>query len=241
MRNLFRNTNPAILVIIALLLGNNLLSSNQSFGEWLYDQILFLPAIIVGLTFHEAAHGFASYWLGDPTPKLQGRLSLNPIKHIDPIGFLALFFAGFGWGKPVEINPMYYKNRRRDELIVSLAGVVTNFVIAIIACFAMKFSIDFMGSHGMNIVSYSVFMIFNYMMSINIVLMIFNLLPVPPLDGFGVITQIFNLKKYDWYYKVYSNGFLIIMFLIVFNITDKILTPAVGTIFNMLLNTIGAL
>ena len=241
MRNLFRNTNPAILVIIALLLGNNLLSSNQSFGEWLYDQILFLPAIIVGLTFHEAAHGFASYWLGDPTPKLQGRLSLNPIKHIDPIGFLALFFAGFGWGKPVEINPMYYKNRRRDELIVSLAGVVTNFVIAIIACFAMKFSIDFMGSHGMNIVSYSVFMIFNYMMSINIVLMVFNLLPVPPLDGFGVITQIFNLKKYDWYYKVYSNGFLIIMFLIVFNITDKILTPAVGTIFNMLLNTIGAL
>ncbi|MBR5129468.1 MAG: site-2 protease family protein [Firmicutes bacterium] len=241
MRNLFRNTNPAILVIIALLLGNNLLSSNQSFGEWLYDQILFLPAIIVGLTFHEAAHGFASYWLGDPTPKLQGRLSLNPIKHIDPIGFLALFFAGFGWGKPVEINPMYYKNRRRDELIVSLAGVVTNFVIAIIACFAMKFSIDFMGSHGMNIVSYSVFMIFNYMMTINIVLMVFNLLPVPPLDGFGVITQIFNLKKYDWYYKVYSNGFLIIMFLIVFNITDKILTPAVGTIFNMLLNTIGAL
>ena len=241
MRNLFRNTNPAILVIIALLLGNNLLSSNQSFGEWLYEQILFLPAIIVGLTFHEAAHGFASYWLGDPTPKLQGRLSLNPIKHIDPIGFLALFFAGFGWGKPVEINPMYYKNRRRDELIVSLAGVVTNFVIAIIACFAMKFSIDFMGSHGMNIVSYSVFMIFNYMMTINIVLMVFNLLPVPPLDGFGVITQIFNLKKYDWYYKVYSNGFLIIMFLIVFNITDKILTPAVGTIFNMLLNTIGAL
>lgn len=241
MRNLFRNTNPAILVIIALLLGNNLLSSNQSFGEWLYDQILFLPAIIVGLTFHEAAHGFASYWLGDPTPKLQGRLSLNPIKHIDPIGFLALFFAGFGWGKPVEINPMYYKNRRRDELIVSLAGVVTNFVIAIIACFAMKFSIDFMGSHGMNIVSYSLFMIFNYIMTINIVLMVFNLLPVPPLDGFGVITQIFNLKKYDWYYKVYSNGFLIIMFLIVFNITDKILTPAVGTIFNMLLNTIGAL
>lgn len=241
MRNLFRNTNPAILVIIALLLGNNLLSSNQSFGEWLYDQILFLPAIIVGLTFHEAAHGFASYWLGDPTPKLQGRLSLNPIKHIDPIGFLALFFAGFGWGKPVEINPMYYKNRRRDELIVSLAGVVTNFVIAIIACFAMKFSIDFMGNHGMNIVSYSLFMIFNYMMTINIVLMVFNLLPVPPLDGFGVITQIFNLKKYDWYYKVYSNGFLIIMFLIVFNITDKILTPAVGTIFNMLLNTIGAL
>lgn len=241
MKNLFKNMNPAVIIIIALMLGNNLLSSNQSLGEWLYDQLLFLPAILVGLTFHEAAHGFASYWLGDPTPKLQGRLSLNPLKHIDPIGFLALFFAGFGWGKPVEINPMYYKNKRRDELIVSLAGVVTNLVIAIIACFAMKFSIDFMGNHGMNIVSYSVFMIFDYMMTINIVLMVFNLLPVPPLDGFGVVTQIFNLKKYDWYYKVYSNGFLILMFLIVFNITDKILTPAVGAIFNILFTTIGAL
>ena len=241
MKNLLKNVNPAVLIIIALMLGNNLLTSNQSLGEWLYDQLLFLPAILVGLTFHEAAHGFASHMLGDPTPKLQGRLSLNPLKHIDPIGFLALFFAGFGWGKPVEINPMYYKNKRRDELIVSLAGVTTNFVIAVIACFAMKFSIDYMGSHGMNIISYSVFMIFNYMMTINIVLMVFNLLPVPPLDGFGVVTQIFNLKKYDWYYKVYSNGFLILMFLIVFNITDKILTPAVGAIFNILFTTIGAL
>lgn len=241
MKNLFKNVNPAVIIIVLLMLGNNLLTSNQSLGSWMYDQILFLPAILVGLTFHEAAHGFASYWLGDPTPKLQGRLSLNPLKHIDPIGFLALFFAGFGWGKPVEINPMYYKNKRRDELIVSLAGVVTNLVIAIIACFAMKFSIDFMGNNGMNIVSYSVFMIFDYMMTINIVLMVFNLLPVPPLDGFGVVTQIFNLKKYDWYYKVYSNGFLILMFLIVFNITDKILTPAVGAIFNILFTTIGAL
>ena len=241
MKNLFKNVNPAILILILLMLGNNMLTSNQSLGEWLYDQILFLPAILIGLTFHEAAHGYASYWLGDPTPKLQGRLSLNPLKHIDPIGFLALFFAGFGWGKPVEINPMYYKNRRRDELIVSLAGVVTNFVIAIIACFAMKLSIDFIGSHGMNIVSYSVFMIFDYMMTINIVLMVFNLLPVPPLDGFGVITQIFNLRKYDWYYKLYSNGFLILMLLIIFNVTDKILTPAVGTIFNMLFYTIGGL
>ena len=205
MKNFFKNVNPSILIIILLMLGNNLLTSNQSLGSWIYDQMLFLPAILVGLTFHEAAHGFASYWLGDPTPKLQGRLSLNPLKHIDPIGFLTLFFAGFGWGKPVEINPMYYKNRRRDELIVSLAGVVTNFVISVIACFAMKFLFYLMSNHGVNIVFYSMFIIFDYMMSVNIVLMVFNLLPIPPLDGFGVITQIFNLKKYDWY--DYKNEF----------------------------------
>ncbi len=241
MKNLFRNVNPAILIVIALLLGNNLLTSNQSIGEWLFDQILFLPAILVGLTFHEAAHGFASYWLGDPTPKLQGRLSLNPLKHIDPIGFLALFFAGFGWGKPVEINPMYYKNRRRDELIVSLAGVTANFVIAVISFVALKFIIMYCfvpGAGALSNYGYALLMIPTYMIQINIVLMIFNLIPVPPLDGFGVITQIFDLKKYDWWYTIYSNGFLILMALILFNVTDMILGPAVSFVYSSLWNLI---
>ncbi len=75
-----------------------------------------LPGIIIGLTFHEAAHAYVSHWLGDLTPKMYGRLSLNPLRHIDPVGFLALIFAGFGWGQPVAIDPRYYKHRRRDEL-----------------------------------------------------------------------------------------------------------------------------
>lgn len=238
MKNLFKNVNPAILIILALMVINNMLSSSQSLGEWLYNQILFLPGILVGLTFHEAAHGYASHMLGDPTPKLQGRLSLNPLHHMDPLGFLALFFAGFGWGKPVEINPMYYKHRRRDELIVSLAGVVTNLFIAILSCFVLKFLINYSASHDVSLVVETVFYIFNYMMQINIVLMVFNLLPVPPLDGFGVLTQIFNLRKYDWYYNLYSNGFLILMLLIIFNVTDKILTPAVSTVLNLMINVI---
>lgn len=238
MKNLFKNVNPAILIILALMVINNMLSSSQSLGEWLYNQILFLPGILVGLTFHEAAHGYASHMLGDPTPKLQGRLSLNPLHHMDPLGFLALFFAGFGWGKPVEINPMYYKHRRRDELIVSLAGVVTNLFIAILSCFVLKFLINYSASHDVSFVVETVFYIFNYMMQINIVLMVFNLLPVPPLDGFGVLTQIFNLRKYDWYYNLYSNGFLILMLLIIFNVTDKILTPAVSTVLNLMINVI---
>lgn len=237
MRNLFKNVNPAILIIIVLLLGNNMLTSNQSLWEWLFDQVLFLPAILIGLTFHEAAHGFASYLLGDPTPKLQGRLSLNPLRHIDPIGFLALFFAGFGWGKPVEINPFYYKNRRRDELIVSLAGVAVNLVIAIISTIALKFIIMYCfvpGAGALSNMEYALLMILTYMIQVNIVLMVFNLIPVPPLDGFGVVTQIFNLKKYDWWYTIYSNGFLILMVLIIFNITDMILGPAVGFVYNLL-------
>lgn len=168
-RRMFRNVNPAILIIICVLLINNMLSSTRDIGQWLIDQLMMLPGIIIGLTFHEAAHGFVSYWLGDPTPKLQGRLSLNPLKHIDPIGFLALFFAGFGWGEPVQINPSYYKHRRVDEIMVSLAGVVTNFIIAALSAGAIRLLVR---SGGGYIYSGSfteiLFWILYYMMSINL-------------------------------------------------------------------------
>ena len=231
---MFRRVNPAILIILLVMLANNMLNSNQSVGDWLMDQLLILPAIVVGLTFHEAAHGYASYWLGDPTPKLQGRLSLNPIRHIDPIGFVALFFCGFGWGQPVQIDSSYYKNTRRGELIVSLAGVATNLVIAAISAFAIK-SLYGQGVVDIDLLPQTLFDILYYMIVINLSLMVFNLLPVPPLDGFGVVTQIFNLRRHDWYWKIYDNGFLILMLLIVFNITDMILSPAVGFFIEILL------
>lgn len=234
LKRMFKNVNPAALIIILVLLINNMLSSNVSAVEWLSNQLLILPGILVGLTFHEAAHGYASYWLGDPTPKLQRRLSFNPIRHIDPIGFLALLFCGFGWGQPVQIDPTYYKHKRRDELIVSLTGVVSNFIIAVVSSVAIKV----LYGQDSSIISWmpeSMFYILYYMMSVNLVLMVFNLLPVPPLDGFGMVTQIFNLRRYDWYWSIYNNGFYILMILIVFDITDKILTPAVGCFIEILL------
>lgn len=235
-RRMFRNVNPAILIIICVLLVNNMLSSTRDIGQWLIDQLMMLPGIIIGLTFHEAAHGFVSYWLGDPTPKLQGRLSLNPLKHIDPIGFLALFFAGFGWGEPVQINPSYYKHRRADEIMVSLAGVVTNFIIAALSAGAIRLLASSGGGYiysgGFTEI---LFWILYYMMSINLVLMVFNLLPVPPLDGFGIVTQLFRLDRYSWYYTVYNNGFYILMLLIIFNVTSRILTPIVGFFIELLL------
>lgn len=230
---LFRNINPAVLIIVGVLLVNNLISSNQTPSKWLMNQILLLPGIIVGLTFHEAAHGYVSYWLGDPTPKNQGRLSLNPMRHIDPIGFLALF-AGFGWGQPVQINPAYYKHRRRDELLVALAGVVTNFIIAVLSAGAIRLLISNTG-FMFNDLEEIIFLMLYYMMTVNVMLMIFNLLPVPPLDGFGVATELFNLRKYDWYYPVYKNGFYILMILIIFNITDKIITPLMTVVIDFLL------
>ncbi|MCI8609315.1 MAG: site-2 protease family protein [Firmicutes bacterium] len=232
-QNLFRNVNPAIIIILVVLIGNNLMRSSMSLSDWLYVKLLMLPGIVVGLTFHEAAHGYVSYWLGDPTPKLQGRLSLNPARHLDPVGFLALFIAGFGWGEPVQINPAYYKHRRRDEFLVSIAGVATNFIIAMITGLIMKAvlanaSYSFIAGMGGIILD-----ILNYMFMVNIVLMVFNLLPVPPLDGFGILTQIFNLQQYNWYWKLYQNGFLILMILIIFDITDMIISPCYGFFFSL--------
>lgn len=234
MRNLFRNVNPAIVILLVILCGNRIMSGG-SIGDWIYDTLISLPGIILALTFHEAAHGYASYWLGDPTPKIQGRLSLNPAHHIDPVGFVTLLLFGFGWGQPVQINPGYYKHRRCDEFIVAIAGVATNLVLAVITSFIIKGLLNGMTDTFYYGIGGILLDILLYVFSINIVLMAFNLLPVPPLDGFGIVTQIFNLQKYDWYWKFHQHGFAILMLLIIFNITDRIIGPVSSFFFNLLL------
>ena len=202
-------------------------------GDMFLTKLLMLPGIIIGLTFHEAAHAFASYKLGDPTPKQQGRLSINPIAHIDVIGFICLLVCGFGWGKPVQINPYYYKHRRRDEFIVAIAGVSLNFIIAIIAGFVTGLvyrSYYLTGSALME----NLFYIFYYTVSINLVLMVFNLLPCPPLDGWGILSQIFNLEKYSWYPNAYKYGSIVLLILVVTNGTSLILTPVLNVLMNFI-------
>ena len=201
--------------------------------EWLMDKMLALPAIIIGLSFHEFGHAFAAYKLGDPTPKYQGRVTLNPMAHVDPFGFICLMLAGFGWGVPVQINPNNFKKPRRDELIVGSAGVIINLLIAIASAGVLRlfyeFATEFIALTYMGGVVQDILI---NMIIINLVLMVFNLIPIPPLDGFGIVTQIFNLKYTELYYKIYNNGFLILMLLIVFNVTDKILTPLVSMFYS---------
>lgn len=228
---------PLVIVIGAMVVLNLLEGRFSDPIGFFVDELLLLPGIVIGLSFHEFAHGFVSYKLGDPTPKLQGRLSLNPAAHIDLFGFLCLLFAGFGWGKPVQIDPRYYKNRRRDELLVSLAGVIMNFLIAVITAFVIHLLL------GQNAFLYSsagqiILTILQNIILINLVLMIFNLIPVPPLDGFGVLTQIFRLDRYDWYYPLYRNGMFILLALILFNVTDFILNPAINALYGWIVNAI---
>ncbi len=197
-------------------------------------KLLTLPGIIIGLSLHEFAHAFVSDRLGDPTPRRQGRVTINPLAHIDWIGFAALVLVGFGWGKPVEIDPRYYKHRRRDEFLVGIAGVTMNLIVAIILSIPARWMVKtFTG--GVSDLTYNIYLMIFYAISINIVLMIFNLIPCPPLDGWGIITQIFRLDRYSWWYKVYQYGTWILLGLIVLNVTDMIITPLVSIIMNILL------
>lgn len=234
-----RNSLIPIAIVIGAMVVLNMLDGNFSnFPQWIYQQLLLLPGIIIGLSFHEFAHGIVSYKLGDPTPKVQGRLTLNPMAHIDPIGFLCLFFAGFGWGIPVEIDPRYYKHRRRDELMVSLAGVLMNLLIAILFMVVIRLLFSLTPTFAVSSVGSIVFEIVRNVVLINLVLMVFNLIPVPPLDGFGIITEIFNLRRFSWYETVYQNGIFILLALILFNVTDRILTPLVNGAWQLLTSII---
>ncbi len=233
--NFFRNINPVILVLLFIMLAESIMENNMSVGQWFYTKLLILPGIIIGLSFHEAAHAWISYKLGDPTPKLQGRVTLNPLAHIDPVGFIALLFIGFGWGIPVEIDPRHYKNRRSGELLVSLAGVTANLITAVIFALIFRLAESHMSYAFYQGAGQVLMQILLYVVYINLVLMVFNLIPVPPLDGFGVITQIFRLERYEWYWKIYQYGQPILLILIIFNIPSKIIGPVTNILLNLLL------
>jgi Zn-dependent protease len=233
----FIRTNP-LAVLLVLFMAYQSYESRQGmdFRSWFMSILITLPAILIGLSFHEFAHAFAADRLGDRTPRMQGRVTINPVAHVDPFGIIALIFIGFGWGKPVMVDDRNFKHVRRDSLIVDLAGITTNLILAIVFAGIFKllyiYQYDFLNTYMGGVVAQMVY----YIVQINIVLMIFNLLPVPPLDGFGIITQLFNLRQKDWYYQVYNNGFIILLLLIVFNVTDKVIGPAIGFVSDIVMN-----
>ncbi|MBQ4558086.1 MAG: site-2 protease family protein [Clostridia bacterium] len=156
--------------------------------------IAFVLVMVMSLGMHEFAHAFVAYKNGDDTAKLMGRLTINPFAHMDPIGFLCLFFFDFGWAKPVPINPIKFRKYRKGLILTSLAGVTANLMLAIVGGLCYILFIKF----SANITNIYVFAFLHnfcyYLFYINICLMVFNLLPIPPLDGFNFIS---TLTKYD--------------------------------------------
>lgn len=195
------------------------------------DIIISLPAIMIALTFHEYAHGRVADWLGDDTPYYQGRLTINPLPHIDWIGFLMLMLAGFGWAKPVQVNP--YKLRggvKRGMLLVSLAGPGMNLLLALLAMIAVKFIYPYQGLEWAN----TTLILLSPLVWINLVLAVFNLIPVPPLDGAKILAGILPDRGAAIIYSMEQYGMIILLLLLITGVVSSVLGPLVQLLFNLL-------
>ncbi len=176
--------------------------------EYLY----IIPAALIAIILHEIAHGLVSSWLGDPTPKRQGRLSLNPLKHLDPIGTVCLILFHVGWAKPVVVNPEYYKHKKGGMALVALAGPLVNFILAILSILIISLITAFATSDSTFIKI--IFEFFTYLAIINLGLGIFNLIPIPPLDGSRIIGSLLSDNAYEVYMRIERFGFIIIALLL---------------------------
>ena len=192
--------------------------------------LAYIPALLIAIVMHEFAHGIVAYWNGDDTAKLAGRLNVNPVKHFDPIGFLMLAVIGFGWAKPVPIDPRRFRNYKKGMITVSLAGVVCNFLIAFVATGLFALYLFATKSAVMNMqagtAAYYAFSFFEYLLVyivlINLTLMAFNLIPVYPLDGFRLVE---TLAKPDNRYVAFNyryGSFLLLGFIVLFNVLGYI-------------------
>lgn len=191
-----------------------------------YEIGVMLPAVVIGLTFHEYAHAWAADKLGDPTARYAGRLTVNPLPHVDPIGLLMLFFAGFGWAKPVPVTPYRLTgNMRRSLMLVSLAGPVTNILIALIASLLLG-AVVLSGSMAMRD-------IMTYIIQINVVLAVFNLLPIPPLDGSKILAGILPGDQ-RWLIYMEQYGTIILLILLFTGILRPILYAIITPILHFM-------
>ena len=190
----------------------HLIFGNGSIQDYIISTLLTLPIILFSLSFHEMAHGFAAYKMGDPTAKNFGRLTLNPLKHLDPIGALCMLLAGFGWAKPVPINARNFKNPRIGMAISGAAGPISNLLLALISALLLKlvFEISFFAFLPQIVIS----ILFTFLLlsvQLNISLAVFNLLPIPPLDGSRILYVFLPTKLYFGIMKYERIIYLILM------------------------------
>ena len=201
---------------------------------WIYfiRTLKYLPGIVLGLTVHEYCHAVVAHWCGDDTSKEQGRVTLNPLKHIDPYGFIMLIVAGFGWAKPVQFNEQNLKNPRIDVMKIALAGPLSNALTAMVLSVILALTIHPFATAYSNVLAVSYEILF-YAIYINWGLFVFNLIPLPPLDGSHLV--FYPLKRFPAIYNsVYYWGSLILFGIIIFSIISKTNFLPIGNIIEFL-------
>lgn len=195
--------------------------------------VMLVPGLLA-IVLHEVAHGYIAERLGDPTARMLGRLTLNPLKHIDPFGLVVLFLVGFGWARPVPVNPLNFKRPRQDMVWVALAGPVTNLVLAAVSAVALRLMLmlPLSGAQpggGALSLGEPLILMAGFSLYINLLLAALNLLPVPPLDGGRVVAGLLPETSAKWLARVEPFGFFILIVLVFITpLWDKALLPAVS-------------
>ena len=205
--------------------------------------MLTIPGVLVAITFHEYAHAFAAYKLGDDTAKNQGRLSLNPFAHLDPIGVVMLIFAHIGWGKPVQINPNNFTRKvsaRTGEAIVAFAGPLMNFILAFIFTIIYYSIITFATSFAYTTeIGTIIRTMIEYTVLVNVGLGVFNLIPLPPLDGSKILMALLSYNAKRWFEEHTQLFYIIFLIVWITPISSMIITPIIEAITNGISSLVG--
>lgn len=189
------------------------------------DLIYRIPALLIAITFHEYAHALTAFKMGDPTPKYSGRLTMNPLAHLDPIGLLMLWIFKFGWAKPVPVNPYHFRDPKKGMFYVAFAGPLSNIILAFITMLILK----------MNVVRWvAIYIILRLLLSYNLILAVFNLIPLPPLDGSKILMAILPGHQAQKFSSLESYGPIILIALLYLGLLDGILWTLITFLNNML-------
>ena len=232
--------NSWMIIFVIILVAENLSYYLRTPGA-LLALILSVPGVLIAITFHEYAHAFMADKLGDDTARREGRLSLNPLKHMDPVGIAMLLFAGFGWGRPVEVNPNNFNRTisiRKGNALVAFAGPAMNFILAIVFSIAYGLLLAFGGNFLLTDTGDIISSIIISVISMNVGLGVFNLIPLPPLDGSKILTAFLPTNARNWVESHERILYIIFIIIWITPIASLIIRPVINLINNGLINLI---